>query len=1711
MTYGDCFGTGIGEVGKIITNDTVLEVAAIDESINGDGGLTIGWNSTTGGGLAVGTAIGKYVLLQPYVPTKNGDGSYRYEVKFSDPIALLGKKLFYKMVTVLDKAGNTTQTPLYTFSFVGKASTVISALAEAGGVSCDMSSLADSGTISVSFDGDSIKSAAEKIGSACDVAVWYTDGCIHFGSAVDFISGEYYNHFVVLGGTKNMTKKIVTSEGEEYAAVTQRLTLDPAQYPGSVIGSGTPEMTKLLVFDNIYPKARLKVTHVYRRECWLLDEAGDKIPTAWRDDVPTAWAKYTKWYVRLGDADGEGHIDQANLERLIIDGTTLRMQFLPFAEGGTSVLAGREFELVHFTGSEAVMEKEDDDVDPNGFMAQPGMYRIVMTADCNVLLPSDALPPAVGDLVTLVNIAVPDTCYAKARQELLAAGQAVASMYGVTVPAPESYTGGGGASIGDTSGGYLVTNVHTDLITGEVQVTYGTLAQRGMIASLIDKVESAQTAGGGGTTGSNSGQGVGTMSSEQWNALAQAGGRTGLVTINERINEVKGRVDNFGADINEIQAQTDQRMQMWFGTYVPTAQNYPASQWVTDAEKQLHVEDVFYDYSREASDPNGGKVWRWTRHETTVNGETVVTYSWDEVTDAETLLAIEKIADVAYDGKLAGGSEKVRVYTQWQQAVGEHAKYNHLASAYGLVVNRYNAVYRNLAKMLNGGVEGDFFTDILSGAQAPAWLSDLNSTTAIILDSGFIGGIAFDYQDWSLDTSDAETASRVIYRNLWNEYYAQAEALDRASKVTANDAYKNVTALADDGVISAGTEKSQLLTLWRETVAEFWKFIALAEDYNLHGETLNAQNLNGYRSYVSAYCCLAWMLDNDQEGIYTDFLDNDGKFNENITNIMLGTALPQWIGSNIGTDTVLSRTPTSTASNYRQNWHDYYDAKASLMKKIETAAKTATDFAQRQLDDIADDKKITKGEKNDLLNQFTAWYNEFATLQSAKNNNTIDADAAWATYQTAFYRLAHFFDDLSNSTTAIDMAAYTPTMLIAAGTTTLTTVQASLYRDSLNGFRAARTALLAALAVGKLSFCVSATPPTTPFFVGDRWKWINHLADGTLADGTTYDEEHNLIPKTDTMMVCIQAYAPTVPTNQYTVSDYWADASTVFEETEPDPRNLLAALADRLYVLYGSDTANFPITVQLNGNSSTATPNNGNSDDDGNVASLLAQLQAMIGDTGFGIFIQTPLSPQKYDMLCVPVTCSIPGSENPNTGIEETVTGGVQIKMWDGAAWQYIQESSSSLLESLGNKILAMVFGSKAAATEAAGLSVGQRFAKLFAQATVYDPQNSEADENGFVTLSQALFGVEIEQDANGRYYSTAMISADHIDFTGYTFRVNASNINFDTSIGAGNIDFTTGNFSISAGHIDFTTGNFTINASHIDFTGYTFRVNASNINFDTSIGAGNIDFTTGNYSISAGKIDFTTGNFHIDASHITITDNGTEVAIIENGKIKASLIDVTNLNVLGALTGQTIDMQNATFQNLHVSGEVTGIVTAEQLFQNLNMGQATENYKLTMDNGDEVLISETNIATLQDYIGEIFDYIGENQDIPRTVVKVEYYGNQNTDIFYVGSSGQTIYIPNPELSEGRTIEIYNGTGGSFTLASSAAQPCTSAEEAWGSPRSDLFFYATRTSASAGDISTNAVYMKLHAGKRVESGSSVEKLYWIILERRNADGTIYFP
>ena len=1305
LSYNNILSGGIGEPGHVISSDVVLESVVLDESINGDGGLTVGWNSLSGAGIAAGTTYNGYILMSPYLPSHNGDGSYRYDVKFSDPIALLGKKLFYQNVRLADD----TTMPLYTFSVTAQAETLFKALSDAAGSGYTVvaESVDTTTAVTVSFDGDTIKSAATKIADALGVSVWYTPGTIHIGTAGKYHSGEYYDSFVVLGGTKNMTKKITTSEGEEYAAVTKRLTLDPASYPGSKMGSGM--MEKILIFDNIYPKARFKITSTYERKCYLLDEDGNKIPTS-RDPETgqaTAYAMYSKWYISLKDADaaaGESGIDLSDIESSIIDGTTLRMQFVPTAEGGNSRLAGREFELVHFTTSD-VTEKGDDDVNAAGYTPNAGEFRIVMGAEGGTVLPStteQGIIPRVGDLVTLVNIKVPDVCYTRARQLLLEAGQAAARTYDGQ---PSSYTDEGGSdNIGETRGDYICTNVHTDLITGERTVTWGTLAQKGLLTSLIDKVDGVQTAGGGGTTGSDSGQHVAIMSKDQWDALANAGGHLGMVTVHNRIDDLGSSLQNFGSDLNAVEQQADKRMDIYFCTYAPHPQSatdtaaatLPNSAWKTDSEKAQHVEDILYNYNREASDPDGGRAWRWMSH---ADG-----YYWDEITDADTIAALEKANDVSH-----------------------------------------------------------------------------------------------------------------------------------------------------------------------------------------------------------------------------------------------------------------------------------------------------------RLDNIADDQVISASEKKELRKQWDAWVEEYENLLQSAASVHVDA----TDYMKAFCGLGNFLDAPSDDpdTALIDTpSTFVPRMINSEGDTELTENQTATYKAVLLAFRTARTELLAALGTTtKMSVFVSETSPEPPFYVGDRWLWKNHDGMGQQVSGT------------DTMMYCVQTLLEyPVGTEAYTVSDYWKPYVDVFADARP----LLAALADKLYTLYSSDASNFPITVSLSANGHGVSPHNGQSIENSDVSSLLASLYDMIGTQTFKVCIVIPASVTKYDLLCTPVTCVIPGTE-------ETVTGGITIRWYNGSAWEYIQQSTSSLLENLGTKILAMVFGSNNDATEAAGLNVGQRFAKMFASAQVYDP-----DTQNYVSLAQALFGLSVGVYYR-RIYSNTLITEEEYNAKSASEKEDYYRVGYKSS------------GKMSADMIDFSASNSFQTAVGNAAKGLKLLMQQDGENSTFTLGYYvNNTFTPVFSFDSNGKLILAADKATIDAATLTITNNGSTAAVFENGKIKAQFIDVANLNVAEALTGKTINMENAVFENLHVTGEVTGKVMANDLYRSIAIFKGTANvYICDSEASDKLCIYITSSST--------DEHVEGNYEVCR---EKDYEGLEGaTGVWCTGSadivvavdgegvdlpSGQIIRLPRCQNYGGKLIEVRNQTlgGNSVTV-----------------------------------------------------------------------------
>lgn len=100
------------------------------------------------------------------------------------------------------------------------------------------------------------------------------------------------------------------------------------------------------------------------------------------------------------------------------------------------------------------------------------------------------------------------------------------------------------------------------------------------------------------------------------------------------INESNGKdinneIEELRIDFGTIKEQVDKEFTIWFYDYEPTLSNEPAVQWVTDDLKNMHNQDLFYNQ-------NEGKAYRFQYD------EAMGTYGWYNITDAETLRALEK-------------------------------------------------------------------------------------------------------------------------------------------------------------------------------------------------------------------------------------------------------------------------------------------------------------------------------------------------------------------------------------------------------------------------------------------------------------------------------------------------------------------------------------------------------------------------------------------------------------------------------------------------------------------------------------------------------------------------------------------------------------------------------------------------------------------------------------------------------------------------------------------------------------------------------------------------------------------------------------------------------------------------------------------------------------------------------------------------------------
>ena len=429
----------------------------------------------------------KYKLFSPYVPEAKNTADYEYEPEFQHPIMWLANlPLMFITGNITSWADALKKT---TWGYTGSATQIAAFIVNCinwiaahdtafgntfgtGWVAMVDTNLAPNAT--VTFDSVDIMSGASAIAQAFDCEFHFDFarkqfrlGEIRYGTEVTLQTDvnvgvasvsrtktDYHNAFIIKGGTKNLSQPTDTGENLQ---LTERLTLDPTMYPDSTIYTdnagnivtreqflalGVPALMEELIFDDVYPKLDLYLYNVRERKCWLLDENGHKVEDPNGELDPTdnkRYKAYSKWYTRLAypiytvDAQGNRTIsswaDYHATQDKIIEGQTLQITFLPNLESGamTSLLIGQgDFDAVYF--SEQTHEWEEDDIDPNGFTAEAGDYRIVQKEVSGLIIPTTSsggiypqgtqTPAITNNKSTLLNIVVDDTYKVEARQDL---------------------------------------------------------------------------------------------------------------------------------------------------------------------------------------------------------------------------------------------------------------------------------------------------------------------------------------------------------------------------------------------------------------------------------------------------------------------------------------------------------------------------------------------------------------------------------------------------------------------------------------------------------------------------------------------------------------------------------------------------------------------------------------------------------------------------------------------------------------------------------------------------------------------------------------------------------------------------------------------------------------------------------------------------------------------------------------------------------------------------------------------------------------------------------------------------------------------------------------------------------------------------------------------------------------------------------------------
>ena len=402
--------------------------------------IQLSWNSPNNDMIKAGSYIEyegeKYYLIEPYYPTQKDKVEYTYTPQFHSRV-ILWKKLAFFLYTEIEE-GKYLEEP--DWQLTSNASAFMDCLVKSIKQTTNetWSYQVSSGlpaSAFLHFDNTDILSALNSIANAFETE-WYADkatntiylGKIALGNEIVLKVGDnigvpsisssnegYYNRFYAFGSTRNISQEALAGTPVNSIA-NKRLTLDTSDdrfrngyYDTEDNLSVGNTFVKTLYFDDIYPRATegtsnskgLRIADVRARLRYRIDDNNQKIEIGRDDSGNPIYEQYTIWYFKIPSLTDFSEDD-------IIEGKALSCTF------ETGALQGFEFELKYHDKDDIVGSAEE-----LPFLVEKGDFEVLFVEENNIIIPSSVgLVPVVGDEVSLINIALPDSYIKIAQQEL---------------------------------------------------------------------------------------------------------------------------------------------------------------------------------------------------------------------------------------------------------------------------------------------------------------------------------------------------------------------------------------------------------------------------------------------------------------------------------------------------------------------------------------------------------------------------------------------------------------------------------------------------------------------------------------------------------------------------------------------------------------------------------------------------------------------------------------------------------------------------------------------------------------------------------------------------------------------------------------------------------------------------------------------------------------------------------------------------------------------------------------------------------------------------------------------------------------------------------------------------------------------------------------------------------------------------------------------